>query len=111
MTYSISCVLLIPAMHQQAINQVAEAVGYGPGNLSVELVHADGSTWYGCHTWCIQGFLDQMANPPEEVSLIDGSTEALEALIVSSEEGGESVQHWERALSLYGLSVVQPLTT
>lgn len=107
-SYTISCVLLIPAAHRDAINAVAEAIGYGPGNLSVELLHTDGSTWYGCHTWAEQAFLDMIASPPPEVAQIQGGPEALAALVVSSVEGGDPLSNWQQALTENGLTVVEP---
>ena len=41
MTYSISCVLLIPAAQRDQINMLANSLGYGPDSLSVPLTKAD----------------------------------------------------------------------
>lgn len=108
MTYSISCVLLIPSVHRDAINAVAEALGYGPDNLSVELLAADGSVWYGCHTWAEQAFLDMIASPPPEVAQIPGGPEALAALVVSSLESGDPGAVWHAALEASGMKLVAP---
>ena len=102
MTYSISCVLLIPAAHRDAVNALAESLGYGPSNLNVELVHTDGSSWYGCHTWCVQTFLDQLADP-----LYAG--EAVAALVVSAVTDGSPADNWAEALAAHSLSVVEPV--
>jgi hypothetical protein len=97
MTYNISCVLLIPAAHRDAVNALAESLGYGPNNLSVELVHADGGIWYGCHTWCAQSFLDQLADPAYSGS-------AMAALVVSAVPDGDSASNWAEALAEHELS-------
>ena len=102
MTYSISCVLLIPASHRDAVNGLAESLGYGPSNMDVELVHTDGSIWWGCHTWCTQAFLDQLADPAY-------AGEAMDALVVSAVVDGIPADNWAAALAAQGLSVVEPV--
>lgn len=99
MSYSISCVLLIPSVHRDAINDLADSLGYGPGNLSVALKASDGAFWFGCHTWCAQSFLDQMADPAH-------SGPAMSALIVSAIEGGSASENWNQALNDHDLSLV-----
>jgi hypothetical protein len=99
MTYSISCVLLIPVAHHEAVNTLAEALGYGPNNLSVELVAVDGSAWFGGHTWCTQAFLDQLADPAHQ-------NEDTAALIISALVDGEANDNWAQALAANGLTMV-----
>ncbi len=105
MTYTISCVLLIPGEHRAAINSLADSLGYGPNNLSVPLKKAAGALWYGCHTWCIQSFLDQLADPAY-------AGEARSALIVSAIQDGEASNNWTQALADNALLEIQedPLT-
>ena len=96
MSYGLSCVLLIPAAHVAAINALADSLGYGLNNLTVELVGPSASRWYGCHTWCnadfLQSFSDQPASP------------ALSALVVSVADGSISpADHWALALAENGL--------
>lgn len=100
MTYSISCVLLIPAEHQEEINTLADSLGYGPNNLSVLLSKSDGSIWYGCHTWCAQEFLNRLAKTlyAEEVT---------ESLIVSTIPYGDPADNWNETLIAHELSVVE----
>lgn len=99
MTYSISCVLLIPAAQREAINALADSLGYGPGNLSVPLVKAGGAKWFGCHTWCMQTFPDQLADPAY-------AGEARSALVVSAIPGGDAGSNWAQALADNGLTVI-----
>ena len=99
MSYDLSVVLLIPAVHRDAINTLAEAMGWGPGNLRRELIHSDGSTWYGCHTWAAPAFMDEFANAPAEFA------GPLSALVMSVIEGGNPIEHWNSTLSLHGISV------
>lgn len=100
MTHSISCALLIPAAHREAVNALADSLGYGPDNLSVPLSKADGSPWFGCHTWCTQAFLDLLADPAYQ-------GEALSALIVSVIPDGDPASNWAQALTTNGLSAIQ----
>lgn len=100
MTYSISCVLLIPAAHRDAVNGLAESLGYGPDNLNVELTHADGNIWYGCHTWCVQAFLDQLADPAY-------AGEAMDALVVSAVPDGSPASNWGEALAAKSLAMTK----
>ena len=99
MSYDLSVVLLIPAQHREAINTLAEELGYGHGNLSVPLVHADGNAWYGGHTWAAPAFMDEFANAPAEFA------GPLSALVMSVIEGGNPIEHWNSTLSLHGISV------
>ena len=96
MTYSLSVVLLVPAAHRDAINALAEQLGWGPGNLSIPL---SGGTWYGCHTWPTPAFLDEFAVAPPEAA------EALAALVVSPLEGANPAEHWAQVLVDNGLTV------
>lgn len=101
MSYDLSVVLLIPAQHREAINTLAEELGYGPGNLSVPLVHADGSEWYGGHTWAALAFLDQLSDPAYQGA-------AMSALVVSAIDGGEPLSNWAQALLDNHLTIKSP---
>lgn len=100
MSYTLSVVLLIPAAHRDAINELAESLGYGPGNLSVPLVHSDGSEWYGGHTWAALEFLDQLSDPAYQGA-------AMSALVVSAIPEGTAYSNWNNTLAANGLSVVE----
>ena len=89
--YTLSVVQLCPDQHKVAAEAVAEAAGYGTGNLSVQLTHTDGSTWWGCHAWWIPAALEA----------------AMAAVITSTRDGGEPIQHWQDALAANGLSMIQ----
>jgi len=94
MSYSLSVVLIIPAAHKDAINALAEQLGWGPNNLSIPL--NDGE-WYGCHTWAAPAFMDEFAFAPPEFA------ETLAALVVSTQEGGSPFEHWAQALEANSL--------
>jgi hypothetical protein len=101
-TYNISLVLLIPALHQPAINALAESLGWGPDSLSVQLKDAEGNDWYGSHSWVAPGFLEMLADPPEGSPL-----DALAALKVSAVGGGDPLENWNQALEENGLLRVE----
>lgn len=69
--YSLSVVQLCPDAYKDAANAIAEAYGYGSGNLSVELRSSvDNSVWWGCHAWWIPEALQLALSPPEEIAPI-----------------------------------------
>jgi len=113
-TYTLSVVQLCPDAYAASADAIAEASGYGPGNLSVRLGHADGSTWWGCHAWWIPEVLAAAVNPPDE---IPGTADILQHVITSvvytegmsdAELSEVALQHWLSALSASGLTVVEP---
>lgn len=99
--YSISCVLLIAGEHREAINSLADSLGYGPDNMSVPLMKPDGAQWFGCHTWCAQAFLDQLSDPAYQGA-------AMSALVVSAIDGGEPLSNWAQALLDNHLTIKSP---
>lgn len=114
--YTLSVVQLCPDAYRAQANAIAAAHGYGDVNLSVELRHTDGSTWWGCHAWWIPEALAVALQPPDEVT---GAAEILDHAITSvvdresvpeAEREGLPLRHWLQALSTNGLSVVEPET-
>ena len=104
--YNLSVVLLIPDAQRDLINAYAESLGWGPDNLSVELVHTDGSTWWGCHTMADEGFLELMSSPPDTEDETD-YTPALAVLVSSIVPGGNPITNWNEALEANGLTRVE----
>lgn len=109
--YTLSVVQLVPDAYREQANAIAAAYRYGDGNLSVELRHADGSTWWGCHAWWIPEALDAAMQPPADVP---GAAEVLARVVTSvmhtsgmTPSGLEmaAVDHWRAALSANELSV------
>lgn len=101
--YTLSVVQLCPAIAKDAANTIAEASGYGPNNLGVELRHTDGSTWYGCHAWWIPEVLAAKSSPTGDPAIDD----VLAHVITSVRDGGDPLAHWHEALEANGLSVVE----
>lgn len=97
MSYGLSVVLLIPSAHVAAINELADSLGYGPNNLTVELVGPGASRWYGCHTWCNEAFLQSFGDQAPRPEL--------PALVVSvADDSISPADHWALALEENGLA-------
>lgn len=123
--HSLSVVQLCPDAHKSAAEAIAEGHGYGTGNLSVELRHTDGPTWWGCHAWWVPELLAAAVNPPDEVpgtaevlahvvtsvvntgELLDTDGTVLVAAMTSEALEGLANAHWLEALAANGLSVVE----
>jgi hypothetical protein len=103
--YTLSVVQLCPDAYREHANAIAEAYGYGPGNLSVELRDANNNVWWGCHAWWMPSALEIVSTPPDEVP---GAAEIMAQVVTSVREGGDPQQHWAEALSANGLSVYAP---
>jgi hypothetical protein len=111
--YTLSVVQLCPATHSDAAEAVAEAAGYGPGGLSVQLVHTDGSTWRGCHAWWIPEVLAAKSAPTGDPAIDDVLAQVVTSVVdtagMSDAELSEvALQHWQAALAANGLTVVTP---
>lgn len=102
--YTLSVVQLCPAAYRDAANAIAEAAGYGPGNLSVELRHTDGSTWWGCHAPWIPEVFAQATAPTGDPAIDD----VLSQVVTSAQTREDYLQHWQEALAANGLSVYAP---
>lgn len=97
MSYSISCVLIIPAAMRAAANAVIEGYDFGPNNLSVALTKtADASAWYGCHIWCDQAFVD-FINSRQAVDFL--------GKMVVAANAGPANAHWIATLAAAGMTV------
>lgn len=104
--YTLSVVQLCPDAYREQANAIAAAYGYGDGNLSVELRHADGSTWWGCHAWWEPSALDAaMGAPDEAVILVHVITSVIDRETVpEAQREGLPLRHWLSALAANGLS-------
>lgn len=95
MTYTKSCVLLIPESMQGIANAVIEGYGFGPSNLSVPVKKvADGSAWYGCHIWCNQEFIDFIQS--QQQGKFSGK-------MIVSVTAGPASENWSSTLQAEGM--------
>lgn len=106
--FNLSVVNIISDVHREAVNQVAALYGCGENNLGVRLLSADGSTYWGCHSWWT----------PEDYALFSDATireqmipaelqPALGFLYERLMLDGDAQTNWQAALAELGLSVVQ----
>ncbi|MNZ22489.1 hypothetical protein D3C78_395810 [compost metagenome] len=102
--YTLSVVQLCPDAYKDAANAIAEAAGYGPGNLSVELRDSQGGTWWGCHAPWIPEVFAALTAPTGDPSVDD----VLAQVVTSAQTREDYLQHWTEVLAANGLSVVQP---
>lgn len=106
-TFNLSVVNIIPDVHCDAINQIAELYNCGSNNMSVKLQDSSGNIYWGCHAWWMPEDYATFTDPdlralvvPEELA------PALELLYERLVLDGDAQKNWQAALSELGLSVV-----
>lgn len=97
--HSLSVVQLCPDVHKSAANATAEYYGFGPGNLNRLLLDTQGGVWWGCHAWWRPDVLAAVAPAPG----VQGSAEALAAVITSAVTTDSAYEHWMQVLASHGL--------
>lgn len=106
--FNLSVVNIVPNDHKEAINQIAEAYGCGPNNLSVKLKNSAGKVFWGCHSWW----------KPEDYALF--SDDELRQQVVPTELqpsleflyerlmlDGNAQENWQSVLDELNLTTVQ----
>lgn len=93
------------------VNQVANTLGKGPNNLSVQLVDADGNRYLGCHSsaWTEEDFAAFQARVFAEFCT-QKQLDALDKLYESAMPASDdyvAIDHWNAKLSEWGLSPVE----
>lgn len=101
MTVLTSMVFIVADQYKEAANATAEYYGYGPENISVQLVDVDNNIFWGAHAY--ENVFTQAA-PEEEVP---GSAIAIAAIYKRFVEGGDPLENWNAALAELGLSRVE----
>ena len=106
--FNLSVVNIVPDAHKDAINQIAEAYGCGPNNLSVKLEDAEGNIYWGCHSWWKPE--DYAVFSDEELRnqvVPDELKPALDHLYERLMLDGSSQENWQCALDELGLTLVE----
>lgn len=111
MSYTLSVVQICPDAYRAAADAIAEAAGYGPGNLSVPLLDGEGAIWWGCHAWWTAAALEASSAPPvdpETGEEVPGAAEVLAQVITSVRQpvipsSEEALLHWNDTLAEHGL--------
>ena len=108
MKFNLSVVNIIPDPHKDAINQIAEACGCGPNNLSVKLQDTDGNIYWGCHSWWKPGDYAVFSDAELRAQIVPSELQpALEFMYERLMLGGNAQENWQAALSELGLSLVE----
>ena len=105
--FNLSVVNIVPDAYKDAVNQIAEAYGCGPNNLSVKLEDAEGNIFWGCHSWWKPE--DYAAFSDEELRnqvVPDELKPSLEHLYERLMLDGSSQENWQSALDELNLTLV-----
>jgi hypothetical protein len=107
MSYNLSVVNIIPDAHRDSINQIAEAYGCGPNNLSIKLQGEDGIYW-GCHSWWKPEDYAVFSDDELRQQVVPTELQpALEFLYERLVLDGNAQENWQAALSELGLTLTQ----
>ena len=106
--FNLSVVNIIPDAHKDAVNTIAELYGCGENNLSVRLISADGSIYWGCHSWWKPEDYamfsdDELRQQVVPIELQPSLKFLRERLMLD----GAAQENWEQALVEMGLSLVE----
>lgn len=105
--FNLSVVNIVPNVHKDAINQIAEIYGCGNNNLSVKLIDSNGAVYWGCHAWWkpedYAVFSDDELRQQVVPTELQPSLEFLYERLVLD---GDAQENWTAALALNGLSEV-----
>ncbi len=93
------------------VNQVANTLGKGPNNLSVQLVDANGNRYLGCHSsaWTEEDFSAFQARVFAALCTQE-QLDALDRLYESAMPASDdyvAIEHWNAKLVELGLSLVE----
>ena len=105
--FNLSVVNIVPDVYKDAINQIAEAYGCGPNNLSVKLQDAEGNIFWACHSWWKPE--DYAVFSDEELRnqvVPDELKPSLEHLYERLMLDGSSQDNWQAALDELNLTLV-----
>lgn len=106
--FNLSVVNVVPDAHKDAINQVAELYGCGPNNLSVKLQGADGSIFWGCHSWWKPEDYAQFSDEELRQEVISTELQpSLEHLYERLVLDGVAQENWQSALNELNLTTVE----
>ena len=105
MKFNLSVVNIIPDVHKDAVNQIAELYGCGSNNLSVKLQGSDGIYW-GCHSWWKPEHYALFSDAALRAQIVPTELQpALEHLYERLVLDGDAQSNWQAALDGLGLTV------
>lgn len=104
--FNLSVVNIVPDVHKDAVNQIAELYGCGPNNLSVKLQGEDGIYW-GCHSWWKPEDYAIFSDDELRQQVVPAELQpSLEFLYERLMLDGDAQENWTAALALNGISEV-----
>ena len=105
--FNLSVVNIISDGHREAVNQVAALYGCGENNLGVRLLSADGSIYWGCHSWWKPEDYAVFSDAELRAQIVPSELQpSLEFLYERLMLDGDAQENWTAALALHGLSEV-----
>ena len=106
--FNLSVVNIISDEHREAVNQVAALYGCGENNLGVRLLNADGSIYWGCHSWWKPEDYALFSNADLRAQIIPAELlPSLEFLYERLVLDGDAQENWQAALDELGLTLTQ----
>ena len=106
--FNLSVVNIIPDLHRDAINQIAELYGCGENNLSVKLIDNKGAIYWGCHSWWKPEHYAILSDDELRAQIIPAElSPALEHLYERLILDGNSQENWQQVLVEMGLSLAE----
>ena len=106
--FNLSVVNIIPDEHKEAVNQVAALYGCGENSLGVRLLSADGSTYWGCHSWWKPEDYAVFSDDELRQQVVPTELQpSLEYLYERLALDGAAQENWQQALEEMGLSLVE----
>ena len=106
--FNLSVVNIVPDEHREAVNQVAALYGCGENNLGVRLISADGSIYWGCHSWWKPVDYALFSNAELRAQITPAELlPSLEFLYERLVLDGDSQENWQAALDELVLSLVE----
>ena len=105
--FNLSVVNIVPDAHKDAVNQIAEAYGCGPNNLSVKLEDAEGNIFWGCHSWWKPEDYAVFSDEELRNQVVPAELQpALEHLYERLMLDGNAQENWQSALDELNLTLV-----
>lgn len=108
MLFNLSVVNIISDLHREAINQIAELYGCGPGNISVKLQDDAGSIYWGCHSFWNPDHYAIFTDTTLRAQIVPAELlPSLEFLYERLSLNGNAQENWQAALNEIGLSIIE----
>ena len=106
--FNLSVVNIVPDVHKDAINQIAELCGCSENNLSVKLIDSNGAIYWGCHSWWKPEDYAVFSDDELRQQLVPTELQpALEFLYERLILDADAQENWTAALDGLGLTLTQ----